>query len=112
MEVGGFINFIELSVIPDTAKPGQMIDINVMANPNSYVGVLGIDKRLLALGGANDLNYEKIRNALEEFDAKVKSTWYDNENTENLSSNYNITWDDFAVSCLKRRFDICKFHFF
>ncbi|KAG4066172.1 hypothetical protein HA402_014472 [Bradysia odoriphaga] len=57
---GAFANFIELDVTPNTAKPGQMIDINIKTNPNAYVGLLGVDKSVKLLGSGNDLTSDEI----------------------------------------------------
>ncbi|XP_037033233.1 CD109 antigen-like [Bradysia coprophila] len=57
---GDFANFIELDVTPNTAKPGQMIDIYIKTNPNAYVGLLCVDKSVKLLGSGNDLTSDEI----------------------------------------------------
>ncbi|XP_037033232.1 CD109 antigen-like [Bradysia coprophila] len=57
---GDFANFIELDVTPNTAKPGQMVDISIKTNPNAYVGLLGVDKSVKLLGSGNDLTSVEI----------------------------------------------------
>lgn len=91
-----FKNFIDVDATPDTAKPGQMVDINVKSNPNSYVGLLGIDKSVLILRGGNDLAHDQIWNELELFYTQVKYRSYDY--CEERKPSYHNPWDDFAVS--------------
>lgn len=62
-----FKNHIEVGIGTDTAKPGQMVDINVKSNPNAYIGLLGIDKSVLLLRSGNDLDRESIWQELECF---------------------------------------------
>lgn len=94
-----FKNFIDMDVTPDTAKPGHIVDINVKSNPNSYIGLLGIDKSVLILRGGNDLAHDQIWNELELFYTQVKYRSYDygEERMRPLPS-YHNPWDDFAVS--------------
>lgn len=92
-------NYIELDVTPTSAKPGEMVDINVKSNPNSYIGLLGIDKSVLILRGGNDLSRDGIWNELETFHSNVKRRCYNYMETKRmrLPSYYNA-WDDFSVS--------------
>lgn len=94
-----FKNFIDLDVTPNTAKPGQMVDINVKSNPNSYVGLLGIDKSVLILRSGNDLSINDVWNALENSHQQVKRRTESEENPfgSRRSSYYNDWWD-FSVS--------------
>lgn len=99
VELNNFQNFIDLNVTSDAVKPGQLIDINVTSNPNSYIGLLGIDKSLLALRSGNDLDRDEIWNALEQCYTKVKERSYDysDENPPPVPYYYN-PWRDFSVS--------------
>lgn len=94
-----FKNFIDMDVAPITAKPGQIVDINVKSNPNSYIGLLGIDKSVLLLRGGNDLAHDEIWNELEMFYTQVKHRSYDySEECKRPLPSYHNPWDDFAVS--------------
>lgn len=94
-----FKNFIDMDVTPNTTNPGHTVDINVKSNPNSYIGLLGIDKSVLILRGGNDLAHDQIWNELESFNTQVKYRSYDysEERKRPLPSYYN-PWDDFSVS--------------
>lgn len=59
-----FANFIDLDVSRDVAKPGDIVDITVKSNTNSYIGLLGIDQSSLNLRSGNDLAREIIWNEL------------------------------------------------
>lgn len=93
-----FKNFIELDVAPNTAKPGQIVDLNVKSNPNAYIGLLGIDKSVLILRSGNDLAQDEIWNELELFHSQVKRRIYDySEKKQRKMPCYNNLWEDFSV---------------
>lgn len=94
-----FKNFIDLNVAPDAAKPGEIVDIAVKSNPNSFIGLLGIDKSVLILRGGNDLAHDEIWNELEMFHSQVKRRCYDytEERTHPIPV-YHNPWEDFSVS--------------
>ncbi|XP_031636083.1 ovostatin-like, partial [Contarinia nasturtii] len=68
-------NYIELDVA-NTAKPGEIVDINVKSNPHSYIGLLGIDKSVMILRGGNDLTHDEIWKELKISRSKVKRRRY------------------------------------
>lgn len=97
-----FKNFIELDVAPKTAKPGDVVDFNIKSNPNSYIGLLGIDKSVLILRGGNDLAHDELWNELELFHSAVKRRSYDHfENSKRAMAPYHNVWDDFSVKFQK-----------
>lgn len=94
-----FKNFIDLNVAPNTAKPGQVVDINVKSNPNSYIGLLGIDKSVLILRSGNDLAQDEIWNELDSFHSEVKRRSYGyEENRQRKMPQYYNQWEEFSVS--------------
>lgn len=96
-----FKNYIELDVTPNTAKPGQIVDVNVKSNPNSYIGLLGIDKSCVILRSGNDLAQDEIWNELESFQSQVKPRSYCYEEKKmRKMPNYNNVWEEFSVSTL------------
>ncbi|XP_037884019.1 CD109 antigen-like [Glossina fuscipes] len=68
-----FENKIEITG-PSQAKPGQEVSLNVKADPNSYVGLLGVDQSVLLLKSGNDLHLHAILN-----DLKPYKNWEENE---------------------------------
>lgn len=93
-----FKNFIDLDVTPNTAKPGQIVDINVKSNPNSYIGLLGIDKSVLILRGGNDLSCNDIWSELEFLHTRVKKGKNSGSLFQTSQSSYNNNWMDFSVN--------------
>uniref|UniRef100_A0A1B0ABH0 TEP1-F n=1 Tax=Glossina pallidipes TaxID=7398 RepID=A0A1B0ABH0_GLOPL len=56
------------------AKPGQEVTLNVKTDPNSYVGLLGVDQSVLLLKSGNDLHRHAILNDLRPY-----KNWEENE---------------------------------
>lgn len=96
-----FKNYIDLDVTPNSAKPGQIVDINVKSNPNSYIGLLGIDKSCLILRSGNDLAQDEIWNELDLFHSEVKRRCYNfEEKRTRKMPYYNNLWEEFSVSLI------------
>lgn len=49
------------------AKPGQEVTLNIKTDPNSYVGLLGVDQSVLLLKSGNDLDLSAILNDLKPY---------------------------------------------
>lgn len=81
-----FKNFIDLDVSQDVAKPGDIVDIKVKSNPNSYIGLLGVDQSVLILRKGNDLERRNIWNAFE----KAGPIHRNFEDGSDFSVNFNI----------------------
>lgn len=80
-------NNIDVNLSLEKAAPGEQIDITVKTNPNSYIGLLGIDQSILLLRGDNDLSlddalsqraafYRNLYDAYDSYD-DYHSYWYD-----------------------------------
>lgn len=65
---GEFNNFIDLDVSQDLAKPGDVVNIKIGSNPNSYIGLLGIDESVLILRSGNDLPCNESLTKIRETD--------------------------------------------
>uniref|UniRef100_A0A1A9W1T1 TEP1-F n=1 Tax=Glossina brevipalpis TaxID=37001 RepID=A0A1A9W1T1_9MUSC len=50
---------------PLQAKPGEEISLEVRTDPNSYVGLLGVDQSVLLLKSGNDLDFDAVLNDLQ-----------------------------------------------
>uniref|UniRef100_A0A1B0ABH2 TEP1-F n=1 Tax=Glossina pallidipes TaxID=7398 RepID=A0A1B0ABH2_GLOPL len=61
-----FENKIEITG-PSQAKPGQEVTLNIKTDPNSYVGLLGVDQSVLLLKSGNDLDLSAILNDLKSY---------------------------------------------
>lgn len=96
-----FKNFIELETVPEATEPGQAVDLTVRSNPNSFIGLLGVDKSVMILRGGNDLAYDEIWNELEMFHGQVKSRIYEYGSSKIRSLPiYHNEWSDFKVKRL------------
>lgn len=96
-----FKNFIELEAVPETTEPGQAVDLTVRSNPNSFIGLLGVDKSVMILRGGNDLAYDEIWNELEMFHGQIKSRIYEyGKSTIRSLPVYHNEWSDFKVNRL------------
>lgn len=87
-----FNNFIDIDMSKDVAKPGDIVDINVKSNSNSYIGLLGIDQSVLILRDGNDLARTDILSELGMFHCRVKDKSYDE-----YERRFN-DWHDFSVN--------------
>lgn len=96
-----FKNFVELSVEPAVAKPGQSVELCVSSNANATIGLLSFDESVSILRSGNDLARDEIWNELEMFSTQVKHHQYNylDDSRPTMPAYYN-PWDDFAVSCL------------
>uniref|UniRef100_A0A1B0AER0 TEP1-F n=1 Tax=Glossina pallidipes TaxID=7398 RepID=A0A1B0AER0_GLOPL len=58
-----FENKIEITG-PVQATPGQEVSLEIKTDPNSYIGLLGVDQSTLLLKSGNDLEFDAILNDL------------------------------------------------
>jgi len=52
---------------PLEAKPSEEVNIQVKTDPESYVGLLGVDQSVLLLKSGNDLSRDAVFNSLNKF---------------------------------------------
>lgn len=96
-----FKNFIELETVPEVTEPGQTVDLTVRSNPNSFIGLLGVDKSVMILRGGNDLAHDEIWNELEMFHGQIKARIYEYGKSRKRSLPvYHNEWSDFKVKRL------------
>lgn len=53
------------------ASPGDDIEIKIRTDPYSYVGILGIDQRVLLFGTGHDFDKEEIFLDLHNYETKT-----------------------------------------
>ncbi|XP_062547424.1 thioester-containing protein 1 allele R1-like isoform X4 [Armigeres subalbatus] len=61
-------NFLKLQMSKTETKPGQDVDITISTNPDSYVGLLGVDQSVLLLKSGNDLTTGKVFDDLKTYE--------------------------------------------
>ncbi|KFB45610.1 AGAP008364-PA-like protein [Anopheles sinensis] len=62
-------NFV-VSLSKDQTKPGQDVEISISTNPDSYVGLLGVDQSVLLLKSGNDITKEEVFGELEKYEER------------------------------------------
>ncbi|XP_054743836.1 thioester-containing protein 1 allele R1 isoform X6 [Anastrepha obliqua] len=65
-----FENSIDISIQPQ-AKPGDDVMLQVNTDPDSFVGLLGVDQSVLLLKSGNDISRDQIFNSLSNYDAST-----------------------------------------
>ncbi|XP_039950325.1 CD109 antigen isoform X1 [Bactrocera tryoni] len=65
-----FENTIDISAQPQ-AKPGEQVQLHITTDPDSFVGLLGVDQSVLLLKSGNDITQEQIFNTLGDYDAST-----------------------------------------
>ncbi|XP_067624053.1 CD109 antigen-like [Eurosta solidaginis] len=75
-----FQNCISIDA-PETAKPGSYVSIDVETDPQSYVGLLGMDKSVLLLKSGNDFDAEVIFKDLEKIQNKTPQSYLSTNGT-------------------------------
>lgn len=94
-----FNNFIDLNASQDMTKPGDIVSIDVKSNPNSYIGLLGIDQSVLILRDGNDLARDDIWNELRGFHYETKPRSYEDFEQRTCFLPFNDEpWQDFLVN--------------
>lgn len=78
-----------MDVSTNRASADQEVDITVISKPNSYVGLMGIDQRVLMLKKGNDLDKDRVFSELRHYENhKLTPEKYGTPNE----------WEDFTVS--------------
>ncbi|XP_053206291.1 CD109 antigen-like isoform X2 [Panonychus citri] len=80
---GIFRTNVEIEASNTKAKPGEKIDITVKTNPNTYVGVLGLDQSVLLLKSGNDITRDDVIAELATYDSN-----YNSDSTDPFKSIY------------------------
>lgn len=68
-----FQNPLKIDLSKTQAQPGEDVDLTITTNPNSYVGLLGVDQSVLLLKGGNDLDRNAIFDSLKKYDEQSYS---------------------------------------
>ncbi|XP_052864269.1 uncharacterized protein LOC128270884 [Anopheles cruzii] len=63
-------NFMKVTLSKEQTKPGQDVEITVSTNPDSYVGLLGVDQSVLLLKSGNDITKEDVFSELEKYEER------------------------------------------
>ncbi|XP_052103778.1 CD109 antigen-like [Mytilus californianus] len=63
-----FNNKVSINFNSRRAKPGDEVQVELTADPNSLVNVLAVDKSVLLLKSGNDITTQNVLNALQGYD--------------------------------------------
>lgn len=61
-------NFLKVTLSKAESKPGENVDIVVNTNPDSYVGLLGVDQSVLLLKSGNDITSGQVFEELKMYE--------------------------------------------
>lgn len=91
-------NHIDVEINPNTANPGQIVEVGVKTTPKSFVGLLGLDQSVLLLKSGHDLSEDEAFSELDSFSSQTQRRIQSyGVNTSNIPNYYNA-WEDFEVS--------------
>lgn len=85
-------NYVQLDLSTEQSKPGEDLSITVQTNPNSFVGLLGVDQSVLLLKSGNDIEKSTVTTDMERYNevSKYNSTW--------SQDYYKMIYSDFESS--------------
>ena len=76
-EVEGFLsNSLDLKLSAKTMLPGQTVDIEMRSKPNSFIGLLAIDKSVRALKAGHDIDKEDLLDEIKHYDVGQETSFY------------------------------------
>lgn len=63
-------NFVNIQLSRSEAKPGDNVTILISSNPNSFIGILGVDQSVQLLKNDNDIQESTVFEEMKKFDTK------------------------------------------
>ncbi|XP_055540110.1 thioester-containing protein 1 allele R1-like isoform X6 [Wyeomyia smithii] len=85
-------NFLKVSLSKSESKPGEDVDILISTNPDSYVGLLGVDQSVLLLKSGNDITKTKVFDELKMYEEPSYSYY---RKKRFAPWRYRASYDDF-----------------
>lgn len=82
-------NIIDVKLSSNQVKPGNDVEINVNSNPDSFVGLMGVDQSVLILKKGNDIEKADVMDELKKFNKQSKDT-YSYGNYRDFADSYAI----------------------
>lgn len=90
-------NYLKVKVSAQQAKPGQNVSIDILTNPRSYVGLLGVDQSVLLLKKNDGLTTSEALDELDSYQYQYHSENNMLQPTPRLSYR-DAYWRDFHGS--------------
>ena len=76
-DVEGFLsNSLDISLSNLQVLPGETIDIEMRSKPNSFVGLLAIDRSVRSLKSGHDIEKEDVLNEIKDYDVGQETSFY------------------------------------
>ena len=76
-DVDGFLsNSLTLEMNARSSVPGQTVDIEMRSKPNSFIGLLAIDKSVRALKSGHDIEQADLLNEIKSYDVGQETSFY------------------------------------
>ncbi|CAG9810736.1 unnamed protein product [Chironomus riparius] len=99
-------NYVNLKLSTEQAKPGDNLTISVRSNPNSFVGLLGVDQSVLLLKKGNDIEQETVFSELKAYGDvdKWNYEWYENYDYNQRYGDFDSS-DAFIITNAKKPFE-------
>ncbi|XP_053692791.1 thioester-containing protein 1 allele R1-like isoform X3 [Sabethes cyaneus] len=85
-------NFLKVSLSQSESKPGEQVNITISTNPDSYVGLLGVDQSVLLLKSGNDITKDKVFDELKMYE-QASYSYYRRKRF--APWRYYLNYDDF-----------------
>ncbi|XP_050529257.1 CD109 antigen-like isoform X2 [Daktulosphaira vitifoliae] len=83
-------NFINMDIGRVEAEPDTPVDINFETQPNSFIGITGIDQSVLLLKSGNDITHENVLDELRSYDNSENAKYLPYLN--NWSDRRSMVW--------------------
>ncbi len=73
---GALTNEVEIWASRRKALPKSDLTLNLKAKPNSFVGILAVDRSVRSLNSGHDINKEDVINELRSYDTAAEPSFY------------------------------------
>ena len=76
-DVDGFLsNSLDIKMSKSKAFPAETLDIEMRSKPNSFVGLLAIDRSVRSLKSGHDIEKEDLLAEIKEYDVGQETSFY------------------------------------
>ena len=73
---GTLSNFLEIFSSRRQTFPGKDVTINVKSRPNSFVGLIAVEKNVLAYTPGHDITMSDVVSELRSYDSAIDPEFY------------------------------------
>lgn len=95
---------MKVDLASEQTKPSETVDISVTANPNSFVGLLGVDQSVLLLKSGNDIDKSTVSEDIAKYnDIDHYNSTHNEEMRRMLYSDFDAS-DAYVLTNAKREY--------